>query len=193
LQGRLIMTTSARPEKYPGTLIALHWLTLLLIAAAYATMELRGLFERDSVPRELMKASHYVVGFTILALAVARIVAHVMVRTPPIVPAPPAWQMAAAHAVHLALYGLMIALPVLGWLILSAEGVPVSYLGLELPSLVGPDKPLAENLEDVHEAVATIGYGLIGLHAAAALYHHYVVRDNTLARMLPRRAEAGRS
>lgn len=189
--GQTMMTTAVRKDKYPSARIALHWLTLLLIVAAYATMEFRGVFERGSAPRELMKASHYVLGFTILALVLARIVAHVLTRTPPIVPAPPAWQMAVARAVHLALYGLMIALPVLGWLILSAEGAPISYLGLELPALIGPDKAFAENVEELHETVASIGYALIGLHAAAALYHHYVVHDNTLARMLPGHAKAG--
>lgn len=187
------MRKISRPEKYPSMLIALHWLMLLLIVAAYATMEFRGFFERGSAARELMKASHYVVGLTILALALARIVAYVMARNPPIVPAPPAWQMGAARTVHLALYGLMIALPILGWLSLSAEGTAISYLGLEVPTLIAPDKVLAENLEEVHETIASLGYGLIGLHAAAALYHHYVVRDNTLARMLPRHTEVGRN
>ena len=185
-------TTAARGDKYSRARIALHWLTLLLIVAAYATMEFRGVFERGSAARELMKASHYVLGLTILALVLARLVAHVLARTPPIVPAPPAWQMVVARGVHLALYGLMIALPVIGWLILSAEGATISYLGLELPALIGPDKAFAENVEDLHELIASIGYALIGLHAAAALYHHYIVRDNTLARMLPGHAEAGR-
>jgi len=180
-------TKSTALEKYPFTTIALHWLTLLLIAGAYATMEFRDIFERGSAPRELMKSTHYVLGLTILALAAARIVAHFMARTPPIVPTPPVWQRFAAGAVHVALFGLMVALPIVGWFALSADGGTVSYLGLELPSLIAADKPLAENLEEVHETIANIGYGLIGIHAAAALYHHYVVHDNTLLRMLPRR------
>ncbi|MDR2154682.1 MAG: cytochrome b/b6 domain-containing protein, partial [Burkholderiaceae bacterium] len=54
-------------------------------------------------------------------------------------------------------------------------------------ALIGPDKALGKQIKEVHETVATIGYGLIGLHAAAALFHHYVMRDNTLLRMLPAR------
>jgi cytochrome b561 len=54
-----------------------------------------------------------------------------------------------------------------------------------LPPLLAPNRSLAKVLEDVHETVASVGYALIGLHAAAALFHHYVVRDNTLRRMLP--------
>jgi cytochrome b561 len=59
------------------------------------------------------------------------------------------------------------------------------YPCLPLPALIAPDKAFAENLEDWHEIGATVGYWLVGLHAAAALYHHYVRRDDTLRRMLP--------
>jgi len=179
-----------RTERYSGTIVALHWLTLVLIAGAYVTMEFRDIFERGSAARDLMKSTHYVLGLTILVLVAVRLIAHFVSRIPPIVPPPPAWQKRAALAVHGALLVMMIALPVLGWLILSAKGVPVSYLGLELTPLIGVDKPFAETLEDVHETIANIGYGLIGLHAAAALYHHYIAHDNTLKRMLPGRAAA---
>ncbi|HLY96193.1 MAG TPA: cytochrome b/b6 domain-containing protein, partial [Sideroxyarcus sp.] len=74
-----------------------------------------------------------------------------------------------------------------GWLLLSATGKPVPFFGLELPALIGENKDLAKTLKDIHEFVGTAGYYLIGLHAAAALYHHYIVRDNTLLRMLPDR------
>jgi cytochrome b561 len=81
----------------------------------------------------------------------------------------------------------MIAMPLLGWLALSAKGAPVSLFGLPLPALIGPSKALARNMKQIHETIATAGYFLIGLHAAAALFHHYVVHDNTLVRMLPAR------
>jgi cytochrome b561 len=94
----------------------------------------------------------------------------------------------AARLVHLALIVFMIAMPILGWLILSAEGDPIPFWGFELPALTGPDKAFAEQMEEVHETVGNIGYFLIGAHAAAALFHHYLVADNTLIRMLPRRS-----
>ncbi|MGE5758408.1 MAG: cytochrome b, partial [Sideroxydans sp.] len=78
-------------------------------------------------------------------------------------------------------------MPITGWLLLSATGKPVPFFGLELPALIGENKDLAKTLKDIHEFVGTAGYYLIGLHAAAALYHHYIVRDNTLLRMLPDR------
>jgi cytochrome b561 len=88
---------------------------------------------------------------------------------------------------HIALYLLMIAMPLLGWLTLSAQGKPVPFFGLQLPQLVGASKSVAGWFKELHESGGTIGYFLVGLHAAAALFHHYVVRDNTLRRMLPQR------
>ena len=73
----------------------------------------------------------------------------------------------------------------LHWLMLLL--IAAVYACIELPPLIGPDEARAESLEELHKTVGTIGYWLIGLHAAAALFHHYVQRDNTLTRMLPLR------
>ena len=61
------------------------------------------------------------------------------------------------------------------------------FFGLQLPALIAENKDLASQIKEIHEAVGTTGYFLIGLHAVAALYHHYIKRDNTLTRMLPER------
>lgn len=83
----------------------------------------------------------------------------------------------------------MICTPLLGWLVISAFGKPAPFFGLELPALIGPDKDFAHQLEDWHVLIAQIGYWLIGLHAVAALFHHVVLRDNTVLRMLPQRSK----
>ena len=70
-------------------------------------------------------------------------------------------------------------------MVLSAEGDPAPFFGFTVPPLVAPDEVLAERVEGLHEAVGVMGYWLIGLHAAASLFHHYVLRDGTLRRMLP--------
>lgn len=171
--------------RYPRTLMALHWLTLLLIAVVYACMEFRGEFPRGSAPRELMKATHFAGGLTVLLFVLARIVLRLRGPIPPVTPALPALQRLAAGAGHLALYVFMLGMPLIGWLLLSAEGAAIPFWGLSLPALVGPDPDFAHTLEDLHELGATAGYVLIGLHAAAGLYHHYLRRDNTLRRMLP--------
>lgn len=178
---------TTRAARYSGGVIALHWLTVVLIVAVYASMELREFFPKGSVPRETLKTLHYILGLTVFTLVAVRILAHLVSVKPLILPQPPAWQIVAARVMHVALIAFMIAMPLLGWLILSAEGDPIPFWGLELPPLVAPDKDFAEQLEEIHETLGNVGYVLIGAHAAAALIHHYLLRDNTLSRMLPRR------
>lgn len=174
----------AAPRYNPASM-TLHWAMLLLIAAVYALMEFRDLFPRGSDPREAMKTWHYTLGLTVFALVWLRLLVRFVGGTPPISPAPPAWQARAGTVAHVLLYALMIGMPLGGWLILSAEGDPIPFFGLLLPPLTGPNDELAELVEEVHESVGEAGYVLIALHAAASLVHHYLLRDDTLRRMLP--------
>ena len=174
---------AAQPSRYRPSLVALHWLTLVLLVAVYATMELRGMFPRGSAPRELMKSSHYFLGLSVFALTWVRLGLRASGGTPPITPAPPAWQAILARLVALALYALMLAMPVLGYLLLNAEGKAPALGGWSLPLLIPAQDGLAATLEGWHETIATLGYGLVGLHAAAALYHHHLRKDDTLLRM----------
>lgn len=180
------MDRSHTDERYGAWFIVMHWLMLALLVAVYATIELREFYPRGSAIREALKTWHYMLGLTVFGLVFVRLALRLIGRTPRIEPVPPLWQERLAALVHLALYAFMLAMPLLGWLSLSADGEPVAYFGLQLPALVGPDKGLAERLEEIHETVGTAGYYLVGLHAAAALFHHYFLRDNTLRRMLPR-------
>src|SRR5688572_4461318 len=141
------------------------------------------MYPRGSEIREALKTWHYMLGLTVFFLVWLRITARLVGKTPPIVPEAPRWQLLIANIVEGALYALMIVLPLLGWIILSAEGEAVPFFGLQLPALVDANRALAERIEDVHEMLATGGYFLIGLHALAALFHHYVRRDNALRRM----------
>ncbi len=171
-------------ERYGALPIALHWFMLLLLAAVYALMELRGMFPKGSPERDVMKHWHYMLGLSVLVLALLRLWLAATSPTPRIVPEPPKVQALVARLVKIAMYALMLCLPIAGWLILSAAGKPIPFFGLELPALIGTNKETASAIKEVHEAAATAGYFLIGLHAVAALYHHYVVKDNTLKRML---------
>lgn len=174
-------------SRYGSLSIGIHWLMLLLFVAVYGTIELRELFEKGSDPREALKTWHFMFGMLVFVLVWPRIAARLSGPTPAIRPEPVAWQQLSAKLLHLALYALMIAMPISGWLVLSASGKPVPFFGLELPPLVGTDKGLAKQIKELHELFGTAGYYLIGLHAVAALYHHYIKRDDTLTRMLPER------
>lgn len=181
------MNSNGTPQRFSALSIVLHWFMVLLISAAYATILLRENYPKGTDIREGLKSWHFMLGLSILALVVVRIIVRTIKSTPPIMPQPPAWQALLARITHFGLYAFMLAMPVAGWVILSASGKAIPFFGMELPALVDPNKDLAEQVEDLHEAVASIGYFLIGLHALAALFHHYIVKDNTLRRMLPNR------
>jgi len=179
------MNLSNAKKRYGSLSIGLHWVMLLLLAAVYACIELRGYFPKGSDPREALKTWHFMLGLSVFALVVVRLVVRMTTTTPPIEPNPPKLQTLSAKLMQIALYALMIGMPLAGWLLLSAAGKPIPFFGLHLPALISQSKDTAELIKEIHETGGTVGYFLIGFHAVAALYHHYVVRDNTLLRMLP--------
>jgi cytochrome b561 len=185
MKGSAMNARNTSSVRYGSWMIGMHWLMLLLVAAVYALVELRGIFPRGSAGRDAMMQWHAMLGLLVFGLTLARLALRVALPRPPIAPPPPAWQERLAGLVQWLMYALMLGLPLAGWLALSAAGKPVPFFGLDLPPLIGANKALGKQIKEVHEAVATFGYALIGLHAAAALFHHYWMRDNTLTRMLP--------
>jgi cytochrome b561 len=179
------MTASPIQRRYHPALIALHWGVLLLIVGVYASMELRGFLTKGSAPRELLKVVHFSLGLTVFALVIARIVLRLRTATPAITPPLSPLLKIGATGAHLALYAFMIAMPLLGWAALSAEGKSILFFGLPVFPIMPVSETLADLLNETHETIGEIGYFLIGAHAAAALYHHYIRGDNTLTRMLP--------
>ena len=90
----------------------------------------------------------------------------------------------AAHAGHAALYGLMVVIPLSGWLMSSAKGFQTVWFGvLPIPDLVGKDKELGDLLQQVHQALNLLLMLTLAGHVAAALWHHFVLKDDTLRRM----------
>ncbi len=168
-------------------MLALHWLTLLLVIVAFALVELKGYAARGSDLRSALLRLHYLTGLTIFALTLLRLGVRAVTTVPAPEPPPPRWMRLSAKGAHFALYAILIALPLLGWLALSAKSQPVHLFFGELP--LAPfelDPGLAKPLRAWHARIANAGYFLIGFHAAAAMAHHYLLRDNALARMLLR-------
>ena len=171
--------------RYTRTAIALHWLVALLIFIAFPL----GLYMHGLVlsPFKLKLVSyHKWIGVTVFLLTLARLAWRMKHVPPPLPDTIPLWQQRAAHSMHFLLYVLLMAIPLSGWLMSSAKGFTVVYLGLvPLPDLVGKDKALGDLLAEVHE---TLNFGLLALvclHVAAALKHHFIDRDATLRRILP--------
>lgn len=177
--------TAGTDARYGAVAIALHWLVAVAVVANFPL----GLYmaELPESPRKVeLAAYHKWIGATVFALMAVRLGWRLAQRPPPLPPAMPAWQQRAAAAAHWALYALLVAIPLSGWLYSSAAGVPTVYLGLwRLPDGVGADETLAAALKLAHQ---TLSFGLLALvivHVAAALKHHFVDRDGLLARMLP--------
>ncbi|MHA6311376.1 cytochrome b561 [Pantoea sp. S-LA4] len=174
-------------EKYAGSQIALHWLTFVLVVIAYATIELRGFAQRGSWQGYAMIITHFSAGASVLVLMIARLVLRTRHRTPAITPAIRRWQTGLAHLTHTLIYALFITLPILGLTSRYLKGREWWLFGISMPVAAVPNFDLADWLIDWHETLAPLGYWLIGLHAVAALFHHYLLKDNTLLRMMPAR------
>lgn len=171
-------------QRYHRLSITLHWLMVLLFIGVYACIELKGYVPKGQPLRAALVGGHGILGTLILLLVALRLIARLRHPAPPIEPRPPRWQTGVAHATHGLLYLLMIVTPVLAWLMLAIAGKPFPWLGFEIPLPVTVDEVLAKRIKGVHEWIGNAGYWLIGLHALGGLFHHYVVRDNTLRRML---------
>lgn len=184
------MTWKNTEHRYGSLSISLHWLMVLLLIGVYACIELHGNFPKGSEMRDLLKHWHFMLGLTVFFLVWLRLLARLIAPTPKIVPAVPKWQAIPAHLMHFALYALMIGTPLAGWLMFSAFDNPVPFYGLELPHLLDKNQELGKQIKYWHELAGTTGYWLIGLHALAGIAHHYLVRDNTLTRMLPQRNQS---
>lgn len=178
------MKRDSSTDRYGRLSIIMHWSMVILFIGVYACIELRGALPRGSALKSPLLGFHALMGIAVFALVWVRLMGRLSPR-PPILPKPPAWQTAMASVTHLALYGLMIVSPLLAWLMLGAAGKPVPYWGVILPSPLSVDPALARTLKDWHELIGNAGYALIGLHACAGLVHHYLIKDNTLKRMLP--------
>jgi len=173
-------------ERYTPAAIALHWIVAILILANLAL----GLFTVDLPlsPRKLQFFSyHKWIGVTVFMLAAARLLWRLAHPAPALPATMRPWERRAAHWTHVLLYVLFFSAPLTGWLFSSAAGIQTVYLGvLPIPDLLPRDKSLADALKLAHKSINFTMAGVIAIHAAAALKHHFIDKDDVLRRMLPR-------
>ena len=181
-----------QPLRYSTPAIALHWLLAVALLGSFVLgLYMSGL--SFSPLRLKLYNWHKWAGVAILALSALRLLWRLWRRPPPLpaalVRALPAWQRAAHHATHAALYLLFFAVPLLGWAYSSAAGFPIVFLGLlPLPDFVPVSEALADALKPWHRFSAYALAALALLHTAAAFQHHFLHRNGLLARMgLPAR------
>ncbi len=164
----------------------LHWaIVVLILVMAYLGLTMTDL---PNGPHKIHTyALHKSLGLTIFALVALRVLWRLYAGAPPPVDGTPRWQSRTASATHAALYALLFAIPLSGWVVNSSAGFPLQWFGLfNLPRLMQRDVAVHAIAVDVHFALFCVLGALATAHAAAALYHHLVQRDATLVRMLPR-------
>ncbi len=183
-----------RQQRYTAVAIALHWAIALLIIGMIAVGWIMGdMAGGPGSPKTAIIQIHKSIGITILLLTIARIVWRLM-NPPPPEPAMPKWQARLASSVHILLYALMIAMPLTGWIMASAEisqhetrffGTVEMYIP-GIPTLSdGAREGIADVTENLHSKLAWVIIALLALHVAGALKHQFVDKDGLLARMAP--------
>ncbi len=180
------MTLKNTVERWGGISQLLHWtIAILILVMAYLGLTMGDL---PNGPDKINTyALHKSIGITILALVALRLLWRVYAGTPHPVSGSPRWQVHIASLTHWAMYALLFAIPISGWVLNSAAGFPLQWFHLiNLPHIVDKDHGLHELAEQAHGIMFWALALLVTVHAGAAFYHHLFPRDATLARMLPR-------
>lgn len=164
---------------------SLHWLIVLLVLLQFVV----GFYAQPlplGIERLKLLTFHKSLGLTVFGLAILRLLWRLYTPAPKLPPDMQPMQRFLAHFSHVALYGLLFALPILGWLTSNASNLTVRWFYLfNLPNLVAPDRDLARITRELHDLGAWCLLLLVCLHVAAAFWHEFARHDGVLRRMLP--------
>ena len=183
------MTLKNTADRWGPVSQVFHWIIVLLILALAIVGLTMG--ELPKTPKYFwVYTAHKSTGLLVLGLVIARLGWRLYAGKPEPVPGTPTWQERIAMLTHWLLYGLILLMPISGWLYDSASGLrPFRWYGLfDVPKLSPPDESLRATAHGLHEWGFWVLVALVCAHAGAALYHHFFQRDATLTRMLPRRS-----
>lgn len=173
------------PQRWGSIARFLHW----GVALGVIGLAIVGLLmdEMSNSPDKVrLYALHKSTGITLLALVVLRLLWRFVDARPPYPATMPRWQRAASDVSHGLLYAWLLVMPLSGWLYNSASNFPLRWYGLfTIPALSGPDRDLKHLAHDIHERGIYVLAVLFAIHVAAALKHHFIDKDATLARMTP--------
>ncbi|SDC59420.1 cytochrome b [Paraburkholderia lycopersici] len=191
---------AAGAQKYTRVAVLLHWLIALLILTNVVLGLTAALLPDGALSDmaiRLVIDTHKSIGITVLGLAILRLLWRVTHRPPPLPSEFPGWERASAHAAHLALYVLIFAMPLTGWLHdsawVAAASHPMSLYGLvpwpRIGFITSLDPATKEQLHNqfgaLHTACSYALYGVLALHVAGALKHQWIDRHSVLRRMMP--------
>lgn len=182
------MGTPHTPIKaYGRVAVVLHWtVAFILVISVVLGLIIGNVEESDATERVL--AIHKSVGITVFVLVLIRLGWRLTHRAPPLPAAMPAYQRLLAGLTHALLYMTLLAMPIAGYIAVAARGRETRFFGLfDVPRWTPLSRALSQNATTAHAYGQYILYGLLAAHIGAALYHHFVLKDDVLARMWPRR------
>ena len=182
-------------SRYGAVTMTLHWVTALLIVA----MIVLGLVMVDldfgsgtwlGMSAFELYQLHKSIGFTVAAVTLGRLIWRFANPVPPLPDNLKWWERSLAKVTHVLLYALLLILPITGWLMVSTsvfrDAIPTVYFGwFEIPHIAPMSQTAEEWLKEIHETLAFALIGVLALHIAGAIKHHFVLRDDVLRRMLP--------
>jgi len=181
------MTSPHRQSNdFSGPQKLLHWtMAVLILAMLFVGV---GMVSTVSRAHETLVDLHRPLGIALLLLVIVRIAVRLRRGSPPLPDSMPPAQRTVARLSHVVLYALMVAMPLVGWGMLSAGGYPVTMAGaFHLPPILPADVRLFALLRTLHAWLAFTLFGVVLMHLAAALLHGLVLRDGVFGAMAPRR------
>ncbi len=188
------MSRAVDRSPYSRMAITLHWVIALLLIGNLVGGLLLDSFLDSSDPA-MKKLGFQIIqlhksfGLTVLLLTLLRLGIRVGSGFPPLPSHMTGLERLLARLTHYGFYALLLLIPFSGWVMVSASplGFPTSWFGLfEWPHLpIATSKETSGAASEVHEILAWLAIGLIALHVAGALKHHFFDRDDVLARMIP--------
>lgn len=178
----------AAHTRYSKVAIVLHWTIAFLIIG----LIIFGLLmtNPDMPNRFALYQLHKSFGILVLLLSIFRLIWRLIHKPPPLPKDMEKWEVFAAKFTHIAFYGIMIGMPLLGWAMVSASPLPIPtelFWIIPWPDLpfIPESEQLEATFEFLHGNIGKLTIGLILLHFGAAMKHHFVNKDNVFVRMMP--------
>lgn len=192
MSGEELAPVPVSPQRYGGVAQALHWLTAALVLAAFILGPGGSEQRVYSAAHDVDRPIHETIGLCVFLLVIVRLLWR-RVAPPPPLPSMPVVLRTLAHAFHWALYLLLVVTPITAIAGAWLEGHPLTLLGgVELGPWIAPAHDTGDRIARIHKLLGDVVIWLAGVHAAAALLHHFVLRDGVLLAMLPSRGSRAR-
>ncbi|MET0068356.1 MAG: cytochrome b [Candidatus Thiodiazotropha sp.] len=176
-------------NRYGLIAISLHWFVAVLVVALL-TIGLYMTSLPDGDPKWEWYSLHKSLGISVFVLAVVRLIWRQLNIQPKLPSGLKRYEIKLAHLTHAILYLALLVLPLSGYVDSSAGGYHLAWFGIDIPLLIPENKILLEISETLHSSFAYLLIGLLAMHLAAVAKHHFILKDDTLKRMLPLKGDA---